>query len=148
MPHICCPVLHGVNTSFIKKILKNDYLNKFLEIIYLVCMQNYWKFDVSPSFSMQMLASKHPLSFYVYILIADTPLILLIPIYYISFIYSNLNFFIIVNRALQFMCQVKLIMAVHQWWEKTSNIIMASFHGWVQLPRCWRATTRIFTSYQ
>ena len=61
-----------------------------------------------------MLASKHPLSFYVYILIADTPLILLIPIYYISFIYSNLNFFIIVNRALQFMCQVKLIMAVHQ----------------------------------
>ena len=77
-------------------------------------MQNYSKFDASPSFSMQMLASKHPLSFYLYMLIADTPLMLLIPTYSILVIYSNLNFFIIVNGALEFMCQVKIIMAVHQ----------------------------------
>ena len=102
-------------------------------------MQNYSKSDASPSFSMQMLASKHPLSFYLYMLIADTPLMLLIPTYFILVIYSNLNFFIIVNGALEFMCQVKIIMAVHQWWGKTSNMKMyhgvASFKKTLRPPR-------------
>ena len=51
-----------------------------------------------------------------------TPLILLIPIYYIFVIYSKLSFSIIVNGALPFAWKAKQIMVVHQRWEMTSDM--------------------------